>query len=227
MSVDKDKEIEYLLNIHSTIQNMVNQTDERGIGATNIVAIIAIMGVLVANLNSETTSIYCILFPIGVLTILSLYTYHNRVSAILRGYLAGIEDILATKIEKNIFIFNKGYVPLYHIPHFITNDIMGLLFVGVGVIGIIYSFYQMFSKSLISPFLIIMYIAICLIFGAIYLYELMTNGNIKNKARTYFHLAYNNDVLEYNIDIIAFENYTKENHIKFDLNISPKNTNNH
>lgn len=225
----KDNEIEYLLNIHSKIQDMVIKTEDRSIGATNIATIIAILSVFVTDLNGkskeETNNIYCLFLPLGVLAVLSIYIYHNRISAILRGYLAGVEDILSKKIGKNIFIYNRGYAVLFHFPNFITNDIMGFLFVSVGVLGIIYSFYQILLQSLLPISLIILYIIVCIFFGSVFTYEFITNGKIKDKSRTYFHLAYKNDVLEYNINTKAFESYTKAKSVKFDINISNPNNN--
>lgn len=33
-----------------------------------------------------------------------IYTFNNRVSALIRGYLAGIEDVINEDINENIFI---------------------------------------------------------------------------------------------------------------------------
>ncbi len=206
---NNDKEIiDYLLKIHSTMQNIVIKSEDRSIGATNVAAIVAILGIFVSNMDKESNSIfYCLLFPIGVLAVLSIYTYHNRISAILRGYLAGIEDVLAQKIGKNIFIFNRGYVPLYHAPHFITNDIMGGMFMFIGLLGVIYSFYRIIVESVLPFPLLIIYIVSFLLFSGIYTYEMLTNGDIKKKSRKYFHIAYEQGNIDPKINSADFKNY--------------------
>lgn len=88
--------IDYLLKIHDSIQDMVIKTEDRSIGATNITVVASVLVMIISKYGDNAAMCY-LLFPVGVLTVLSLYTYHNRVSAILRGYLAGIEDVLAQK----------------------------------------------------------------------------------------------------------------------------------
>lgn len=204
--VEKQNQIEYLLKFHDTIQSMVNKTDDRGAGTINIAVVIAAIAMLISN--SINYRLCYIFIPMCVLIVMSIYCFNNRVSAILRGCLAGVEDILAELIGKNIFIFNRGYVPLYHIPFFVTNDIMAGMYGVFAVFGVVFSFYQIIEHNYLPIALSIIYIAIFIVFSSVYVYELGTNGKIKKQARIYYHVAYNNEVIDFKGN--SFSNFDQD-----------------
>ena len=201
-----NRRIEYLLRFHESIQTLECQTETHSAGTLNISVVIA----TVALLGSKQINykLCYILFPMCVLVVLSIYCYNNHVSAVLRGCLAAVEDILSNLMEKNIFIYNRGYAPLYHIPYFITNDIMGIMYGLIALIGTIYSFYQFFQNSYFHIAFSIFYIIVFIGFGTIYVYELSTNPKIKYRAQLYYHLIY--DMQTSSMSMGSFDDFDKE-----------------
>lgn len=184
--------IKYLITYHESIQKRVNQIDERGAGpinlATIVAATVAAVGLFVAN--EDISGKICILIPACVIAVISIHCYNNRLSAILGGCLAGSEDVLAELIGKNVFINHRGYTNFNHMPFFITNDWMGIMYLALGFSGTGYAFWKIF-KSKLLPFpvwigYLIFFIAFCLLYG----FELWTNDQVKFIARTYYHMAY-------------------------------------
>lgn len=128
--------------------------------------------------------------PAIVLLVMFSATFHNKYSAILRGYIAGLEESINKDIREEVFLWNKGYNQLFHGRFFFTNDSIGALYSLVAFIAPGYCFYNLFTQTsadlYISAYLII-YIAFLLIF----LYDLFTNGKSKKYAMIYFFLHQN------------------------------------
>ena len=213
MTESNKEKVEYLLRYHESIQARANQVDEHGAGALNIAVVVA----AVAIFGSDTLNkdIILILIPMSVIIVFSIHSFNNRITAILGGCLAGVEDVLAELIGKNIYINNRGLKPLYHAPFFITNDAMGIMFGVFGLAGTYYAFVEMFSKNMLPLIYLILYIVVFIVFSLIYFFELGTNEEIKDQARTYYHKAYTQfEVNDKDVDLKALDQDFSERYQK-------------
>lgn len=188
---DKEK-VDYLLKYCESTQARLNQIDERGAGAINLAAVVAAVAAAVGlfvGKDSVETGI-CILIPACVVVVISIHCYNNRMIAILSGCIAGAEDVLAGLIGKNIYINNQGLKRFRHAPYFITNDLMGIMYLVIGIIGAVFAFYKIRVNCYIPKLALNIYIVVFSFFCLIYIYELWSNEAIKKHARNYYHMLY-------------------------------------
>lgn len=129
-----------------------------------------------------------------MLFVIYLITFNNKYSAIIRGYLAGLEESINNDLKESIFLYNKGYHELCHGKFFLTNDIIALLY-GFVVIAIpTFCFYSLMINQIKNKILIAIYIVCYIAFLSIFLYDLLTNGKTKKYAKIYFCL-YNKETI--------------------------------
>ena len=77
-----------------------------------------------------------------------------------------------------------------HMPYFITNDVMGIMYLLLGISGACFAFWKIYNNSLIPVIPFIVYVIGFIIFCLIYGFELWTNEEVKRLARNYYHTAY-------------------------------------
>ena len=120
-----------------------------------------------------------------------MISFNNRTSAILRGYLSGIEDELNLDMQEEVFLWNKKYQHLRNKKYFRTNQLSFLLYFIIFSALDIYSFCKLFTLLNISCWvhivLFVLYIVIVLFFSIAFAIDLATNGEIKILSRIYFH----------------------------------------
>lgn len=189
-----NKNIEYKIALWEKLQSIVVENENRNTGSVSVVSIIAtgitLCGVLWDN---EIINVIFYMFPLIICFCVFIYTFNNRVSALIRGYLADIEDVINEDINENIFIQNNSYSELYHIPYFITNDIVSVLYgLVISLISIV-SFENMFKSFSGSRIILVLYLIFYVVFLGICIYELLTNGKIKRIARAYFHYVHDQE----------------------------------
>ena len=189
-----DKNIEYKIVLWEKLQSIVIENENRNTGTVSVVSIITTGITLYGVLwDSEIINVIFYMLPLLICFCAFIYTFNNRVSALIRGYLAGIEDIINKDIDENIFIQNNSYSELYHIPYFITNDIVSVLYGIVIFLISIVSFENMFKNFSGQRIILILYLIFYIIFLGVCIYELLTNGKIKRIARAYFHYVHDQE----------------------------------
>lgn len=213
---DKEK-VDYLLKYCESTQARLNQIDERGAGAINLAAVVAAVAAAVGLFVGEESveKGICILIPACVVVVISIHCYNNRMIAILSGCIAGAEDVLAGLIGKNIYINNQGLKRFRHTPYFVTNDLMGIMYLVIGLIGSGYAFYRIQLNSYIPKLAFIIYLGVFALFCLIYIYELWSNEAIKKHARNYYHILYDQaKVKKSAYDFDAFDKEFNKQHRK-------------
>ena len=190
----RTKNIEHKIALWTQMQSIVFDIENRNHSILSFSTVIPVALTLATlALDRETGSLFCTqiwiyaLIPAMLLFAMFSGAFHNKYSAILRGYLAGLEESINKDIDEEIFLWNKGYSELFHGKFFLSNDTIGCLYSLVAVIAPGYCFYNLFAQTnyylLITAYLII-YVAFLFIF----LYDLSSNGKSKYYAKIYFFL---------------------------------------
>lgn len=190
-------EVKYLIEAWKETQGMVEKIDERSIGSIGITVVVAILAMLFTsgntNTSGETSSfnydLVIIIFPSAITVMLSVYAYNYRLCEICKGILAGIETILTNKFNTKMFIHYGYHKKLYHFPYFITNDIMGIMFLILVIVANVFFFYQMYF--IIEIYYWIPYLVLLCLFSLIYIFELATNMKYREKVKKDFCDEYN------------------------------------
>lgn len=193
-----NKSIEYKISLWNQLQSMVvgieNRTHSMLSFGTIISTVLALVTLLFGAGNTNSDKLFMCayaLVPLILLFAMFLAAFNNKYSALIRGYLAGLEEHINEEIGEEVFIWNKGYSELCHGKFFVTNDSVGFLY---GIIVVLlpgFCFYSLMLEFK-HPILISVYFLVYGAFLLIFLYDLMTNGSAKKYAKIYFYL-YNND----------------------------------
>lgn len=202
-----DNKLEYKIRLWEQLQGIVIENESRNTGSISILTVVACASSLFVILSDDKLqllSIFYYMVPLLIMLCLFVYTFNNRVSAITRGYLAGLEDSINEDLGENIYIHNKGYKELYHIPYFIVNDIIAIVYLCVLIVATYICFKNIFMEQLIPMFLIMVYFMIYIVFILICVYELQTNGEIKRISRIYFH-TYQKENTKFDISTIDYK----------------------
>lgn len=144
--------------------------------------------------DDETRQILVIIVPLIMLFGMFFASFNNKVSAILRGYLAGLEENITKELDETVFLWNQGYHQLHHGKYFLTNDSIGILYTIVLIVTAFYCFYNQFKylgSTFISIILIGVYMILFVAFSFIFFFDLFSNSKSKQYARIYFHLHNN------------------------------------
>lgn len=186
--------VEQKVLLWQQMQSMVMTIEERNhkmmsLG-TIIPAIVTVLSALFENTNGVSRNFYICAYaviPFIMLLVISLITFNNKYSAIIRGYLAGLEKNINRELRETVFLYNKGYNELCHKKFFITNDIMAILYGLVIIIVLAFCFYSLMMQT-IYKYLIIIYIGCYIGFLIVFIYDLSTNRKTKKYANIYFCL---------------------------------------
>lgn len=184
------KRTEITVELWKQIQSMVQEVESRNYNLLSFSAIVATIGLILGLLGeksySQSTYVF-LLIPAIALLGLFYGAYNCKVSAILRGYLAGIEDVLNSYIKKNLFIYNKGYSPLFRGIYFLTNSSIPVIFTVIILIIVGFCFYrsfQHFNES--SHIYLAVYAFVWCAIASIFASDLWSNSATKKRARLYF-----------------------------------------
>lgn len=193
-----NKSIEYKISLWNQLQSMVVNTENRTHSmlsfGTIISTVLALVTLLFGTGNTNSDKLFTCayaLVPLILLLAMFLAAFNNKYSALMRGYLAGLEEHINEEIGEEIFIWNKGYSELCHGRYFLTNDSIGFLYGIIVILLPVFCFGSLLLKFK-YPILIGIYILVYVVFSLVFLRDLMTNGNAKKYAKIYFYL-YNND----------------------------------
>ena len=139
----------------------------------------------------ELSKMLHIIMPLLILLGMYYATFNNKNSAIIRGYIAGIEENIGQYLGEDIFLWNRAYHQLFHNKYFPTNSFISVLYSIAIAIGSMYSFYNLFEYALrkqLSLIFVVFYLVFFITFSSIFSYDLLTNSKTKQYARIYFHL---------------------------------------
>lgn len=187
------EKIEYKITLWTQMQTMVISIEERnhrmlGFG-TVVPAVVALMAAVIGHegyFNQELINCICIIMPLILLFATFSGAFNNKYSALIRGYLAGLEESINADLKEEVFIWNKGYSELFHKRFFPTNDIICWLYSIVTVTISILCFYDLFFYF--NRLITIIYALVYICFSAVFLFDLLTNGKTKKYAKIYFYL---------------------------------------
>ena len=195
--------LEQKISLWQQLQSMVMEIENRNHSILNFNTVIPIILTVVAmlmngegkNTEEKFLALY-ILAPAMLLFAMFSGAFHNKYSAILRGYIAGLEETINQEIKENVFIWNTGYSELFHGNFFLTNDAVGILYFLVAVAVPVVCFSNLFRKtnnSVFVVFVLALYLAIYAAFLFIFVRDLLTNGRSKRYAKIYFYLHHAKD----------------------------------
>ena len=185
-----DVKFQAKIELWKQMQQMVMDVEGRNFSGFGFSSVVSVVTAIIAEYN-EKFSYFVLVIPIIMLLGIFMISFNNRTSAILRGYLSGIEDELNLDMEEEIFLWNKKYQHLRNKKYFRTNQLSFLLyFIMFGVLDI-YSFCKLFTLLNISYWihivLFVLYLVIVLFFSIAFAIDLATNGEVKILSRIYFH----------------------------------------
>lgn len=155
----------------------------------NVLGISSVVAILTAGASSSVNPVLIGWALPVILVVSTMYcSFNAKVSAILRGYLAGIEEDLGKVNEGVSFMWNRGYMSLYHGKEFLTNDLIAPILAAIAAIGTSVSLYGLATSDV--PLLVVLIYGIltftCFVcFG----FDLLTNSRTKRRALNYYRIA--------------------------------------
>lgn len=226
-----DRNIEYVIELWKEMSRIMTQIENRSSGIMNAMAVIGV-GISIfsiayeadAKQNLQIMEMIYYIAPIIVMLFLLTLGFDNRDAAILKGYLAGIEDLINCSLGKCIYQFNSLYPCLYSPKFFMTNNYLSVVYGSVVFFLSIVCFREIFLLNKLPIIIELLYFLIYLLNLLVTMKDLLTNPRIRKTARVYFHKSFNayqiNDI-GYNLkDILNFEIDVDAMIREFDKNIN-------
>ena len=141
-------------------------------------------GIIVIR-NVKLSQYTLMLVPLAIIGILACLSYQFRITAILRGHLAALEEKMNTKLGENIHLWNFALVDTYMANNNMINQIMMIPMI---------SFLFIFAVIVISEFIksidrfsiaVVMYLIIIVALSLIVLIPFLNNEKIRKEV--YYH----------------------------------------
>ncbi len=193
-------EISHYTFLWEQLNTMAFNTTNRNFNTLNLSSLIAGAAlILTCTIESESFFNYSVFVIPAIILIVFFYNaQNNKIEAILKGYLSGIEEVINAQLGKNLFQWNGRYIQIYRIPYFLTNDSAGIMFFLIAGALVVLSFIKMFqfdiSDNLDKAFylvLIILYLIVFIVFATIFAIDTFTNGKTSKISHDYFISNYN------------------------------------
>lgn len=112
---NKQKVLEHQLDEWKTLNEYINQIDlnyqQSFVIMVSIFALIA--GVITSNAMPKEMLKLIFIVPLGLVAVFSYLSYQFRITAILRGHLAALEDKMNETLEENVHMWNSALVESY------------------------------------------------------------------------------------------------------------------
>lgn len=188
MKQDKEIILQHQLEEWKYLNEYINKMDT-GYQQTFVVLVTLFTGVI-AYISKDVNSIvsYAVfLIPLGIISILAYVSYQFRITAILRGHLAAIEEDMNKTIGKDVHLWNSALVETF-MAH--NNSINNMMMIPIGVFIIVLSIYcivfsyMVISKSCISIIFLILYWIVVLLLGIIVFVPFLENSDVR--IETYY-----------------------------------------
>lgn len=201
-----EKNIEHKITLWTQMQSIVFDIENRNhsiLGFSTVIPVALTLATLVLDREdfSSHAAQLCIYALIPAMLLFAMFSgaFHNKYSAILRGYIAGLEESINKDIAEEAFLWNKGYSELFHGRFFLSNDSIGFLYSLVAVVAPSYCFYNLFAQT--NYYLLTaMYLLVYVVFLSIFLYDLSSNGKSKEYAKIYFFLHHSAEEDEWKVN---------------------------
>ena len=186
-----DVKFQAKIELWKQMQQMVMDVEGRNFSGFGFSSVVSVVTAIIAEYN-EKFSYFVLVIPVIMLFGIFMISFNNRTSAILRGYLSGIEDELNLDMGEELFLWNKKYQHLRNKKYFRTNQLSFLLYFIIFAVLDIYSFCKLFKLLNITYWvhivIFVLYIVIVLFFSIAFAIDLATNREVKILSRIYFHI---------------------------------------
>ncbi len=200
-TIENEKlDTQYCVLLWKKLTDTAFNIDNRNMSTLNLSTLIAGAALILTinNDNSKMLNYSVYLMPTMILIAFFYNAFNNKITAILKGYLSGIEEILNTELNKNLFQWSSRYIQIYRKPYFLSNDLGGIMFFIIAITIVIYSFIKMFQFKTITTFnktfylvFVILYLAFFAVFSIIFVIDTFSNLKTKQLSHDYFIANYN------------------------------------
>lgn len=163
------------------LNSYINDIDRGYINfITFFTAIAAVAATLLPVISNANLRIVFYIFPVAIIAIFGCMGYQFRITAILRGHLAEIEDKINLIIGENVFMWNSSLVEVYMAHNNVPNNTLMLPIVLSVLLTFGLCFYGTYSNEI--QWYDIIYWNIIVILGFIVLVPFFFNGTIRKKT---------------------------------------------
>ncbi len=166
------------------LNQYINDIDKGYINFITIFTAIAAAAVTLISIVSDSggTDFTLILYilPIAIVAIFGCMSYQFRITAILRGHLAGIEDKINSMLGENVFMWNSSLVEVYMAHNNVPNNTLMLPIVLFVLLTCGLCFYGTCRNGV--QWFDIAYWAIIVILGLVVLIPFFCNGTVRKKT---------------------------------------------
>lgn len=189
----------YKIELWKEMMALLSQIENRSSGSIIVTVIVGVVVSILEILNrivsdsndfQQIINIIYIVLPCIILIALLAYSLDVRSAAIIKGYIAGIEDLINYELNEVVFQFCSYYPWMYATKYFPTNNLISRVF---GIIVIILSgfcFTNIFKMDFIPLFIKLAYLIIYIFIMIKIAHDVFTNPKIRKTARAYFHKIY-------------------------------------
>lgn len=197
--------IDYYISLWENLNKASLDVDSRNMGILNIGSLVAVIALIIANKTTEIKIFdYVVYFIPGIIMVAFFFNaFNNKLTAILKGYLSGLEEIINSMIGKNVFLWNSRFIHIYRMPYFLSNNTAGIMFFIFAFFLVAISFYEMFMKKSQVNFnvnlyllFLVLYLLFFIVFSISFTIDTFSNGKTRKIAHDYFIENYKNDKFE-------------------------------
>lgn len=186
--MDKEKIIlQHQLEEWKYLNEYVNKMDT-GYQQTFVILVTLLTGIIAfISKDIKSTIVYGIfLIPLGIIAMLAYVSYQFRITAILRGHLAALEDDMNKTLHKNVHLWNSALVETFMAHNNSINSRMMvpmMFFVGALAIYCMVVTYWILDKNSLLIILWVGYWLMVIILACIVILPFFMNECIR--AETY------------------------------------------
>lgn len=181
---NKQKVLEHQLEEWKLLNDYINKMD---LGYQQsfvlIVSIFAgIAAVLSSNIVPKEMLKGIFIIPLGLVSVFAYLSYQFRITAILRGHLAALEEKKNKEIDENVHMWNSALVETFMAHNNMINKMMMIPTVFFIVVLVIYCAYFTWEALVDIPYRVLVYIAYWLVivfFAFIVLLPFLKNDLIR------------------------------------------------
>lgn len=199
-NVDSEALEKHCMFLWEKLNETVNVIENRNFNTLSLSSLFAGIAFIVSSMTKAENlfSYICIIIPVIALIVFFYNAFNNKIAAIIKGYLCGLEELLNSSIKKNVYTWHLNFRNMYRIPYFLTNNLSGIMFFCATAVIVVYSYIKMFQLAIGSEthkvvfiILIILYILFFLFFAIIFAVDTFTNDKATETAHAYFIKNYN------------------------------------
>ncbi len=195
----KQVDLQYYIKLWEKLNDAALNSDNRNMGTLNLSSLVAGAALILASTLENVNILNYSVFLVPAIILISFFynAFNNKITAILKGYLSGLEEIINTELDKNLFQWNSRYIQIYRIPYFLANDTAGIMFFIMAIALVSFSFIKIFqfqSKTDVNKTLylifFIAYLILFVVFSIIFAIDTFSNGKTTKISHDYFVANY-------------------------------------